>query len=332
MSGTLAARLDGELAVRLYKTMATIREFEDEVYRRFLQGDIYGTTHLCQGHEAVSAGVAAALRPDDCVMVTYRGHGHCIARGIDLYSLFAELMGRRDGVCRGRSGSMHLKSVEKGVLGSFAIVGAGLPAAVGAAFSARYQGQDRVSVAFFGDGAANIGAFHEALNLAAVWRAPVVFVCENNLYGEYTRIDETTLVTDVAKRAGAYGMPGVIVDGNDVWAVYESALEAVERARAGEGPTLLECKTYRHRGHSRTDPATYRPKEEVEWWLARDPLILLGNDLVERGVLTRDELDAVRASAREEVLRAAEAAHACPWPDPGTVADGVYAPSAEEAV
>lgn len=332
MSEALAGKLSDEQAVRLYRTMATIREFEDEVYRRFLEGDIYGTTHLCQGHEAVSAGVAAALRPQDYVMVTYRGHGHCIARGIDLYALFAELMGRGDGVCGGRSGSMHLKSVEKGVLGSFAIVGAGLPAAVGAAFSARYQGEDRVAVAFFGDGAANIGAFHEALNLAAVWRAPVVFVCENNLYGEYTRIDETSLVTDVAKRAGAYGMPGVIVDGNDVAAVYESASQAVERARAGKGPTLLECKTYRHRGHSRTDPATYRPKEEVEWWLARDPILRLGNHLVQRGVLTQAELDEIRSSARDEVLQAAKAAHAAPWPDLSAAADGVYAPLVEEAM
>lgn len=312
-------------ALEMFRTMVTIREFEDEVHRRFLEGEIYGTTHLCQGHEAVSVGVSAALKPDDYVLVTYRGHGHCIARGVAIDEMFAELMGRETGVCRGRSGSMHLKDVEKGVIGSFAIIGAGLPAAVGAAASAAYQGLDRVAVAFFGDGAANIGAFHEALNLAAIWKAPVVFVCENNLYGEFTRIDRSTPIEDIAKRADAYAMPGRMVDGNDVWAVLEAASEAVDRARRGDGPTLIECKTYRHRGHSRTDPATYRPKEEVEEWLAKDPLIVMGRWLAQSGVLDEAGQKELRETIRAEILEAAHQAANAPWPDPAEVDKGVYA-------
>jgi len=317
--------LDQEALLGLYRTMLLIREFEDEVYRLFLQGVIAGTIHLARGQEAISAGIMAALRPDDYVTITYRGHGHCIARGVSLDKMFGELMGRGTGVCKGKGGSMHIKDFRKGVIGCFAIVGAGLPFGVGAGLSAKLRGSGQVSVVFFGDGAANIGEFHEALNIAAVYRVPVVFVCENNLYGEYTRINRTTPFEDIARRADAYAMPGVIVDGNNVLDVYDAAVEAVGRARSGGGPTLLECKTYRHYGHSRADPAKYRPEEEVRAWMERDPLKRLLSYLIGKGFLDERGAERILEEVRTAVKEASARALQAPWPDISEIEKDVYA-------
>lgn len=318
-------QLTPERLLELYRTMLTIREFEDEVYRLFLKGLIHGTIHLARGQEAISAGVNAALRPDDYVSVTYRGHGHCIARGVSLEAMFAEMMGRVTGTCRGRGGSMHIKDYAKGVIGSFAIVGAGLPFAVGTGLSAKLQRNNRVSVVFFGDGAANIGEFHEALNIAAVHKIPVIFVCENNLYGEYSRIDRTTPFEDIARRADAYAIPGVIVDGNNVLDVYDATVDAVERARNGLGPTLLECKTYRHYGHSRTDPGKYRPEEEVRFWMERDPVDRFYRYLVERGLLDEPGAEHILNEVRSVIRSASMEAANAPWPDISEITRDVYA-------
>ena len=286
-----------ERHVDWYRRMTEIRLFEEKVQELFMEGLIFGTTHLCQGQEAVSVGAAAALRDDDYVTMTYRGHGHALARGMSMEGCFAELMGRATGCCKGVGGSMHFTDVDKGMLGAFAIVGAGLPVAVGAAYSAKLQGQDKVAMTFFGDGATNIGTFHESLNMAATWKVGVVFVIENNLYGEYTPVLESTAVADLAERAKAHGMPGVIVDGQDIDTVHAAVTEAVDRARSGGGPSLLEMKTYRFRGHSRTDPANYRPEGELERWLKRDPITILGERLAETGALSAD----AQASLREEI-------------------------------
>jgi len=323
-----SAHLTPEDRIGLLRDMLRIRAFEDEVYRALLAGLVPGTTHLCQGHEAVSVGVAKALRPDDYIACTYRGHGHCIARGMDPVAGFAELFGRAAGCCGGLGGSMHLMDKRLGLIGAFSIVGAGLPFATGAAMAAQMDGRGQLAVAFFGDGAANIGAFHEALNLASVWKLPVLFVCENNLYGEYSRIDRTTPFEDIARRADAYAMPGAQVDGNDVLAVYDTAAEAAARARSGGGPTLIECKTYRQGGHSRTDPAKYRPKEEVEAWLKRDPIALFIRALVKEGTLAEDAAERLRTEIRDAMRadskRAAELPH--PAYDPAALAAATYAP------
>jgi pyruvate dehydrogenase E1 component alpha subunit len=301
----------------LFRTMVAIREFEEQVQLSYLEGLVHGTTHLCNGQEAVAAGVCKALRDDDYVTYTYRGHGHCLARGMDAEAAFAELFGRETGVCGGFGGSMHLTDMDRGLIGAFGIVGAGLPVAVGAGLSAQLAGREQVSVCFFGDGATNIGAFHEAMNMAEVWKLPVVFVCENNLYGEFSHISHTTPYEDLVTRAAGYAMENVKVDGNDVEAVYEAAAKAVARARGGAGPTFIECKTYRHRGHSRTDPAKYRHPDELAAWMKRDPIPTYRAKLVKRGLLTGKKADAVVAKAREEAKAAATRAAAAPWPATG---------------
>ncbi len=267
-----------------YERMTVIRRTEKAAHDLFLQGLVKGTTHLAAGQEAIAVGASAALRPDDYVFATYRGHHHALARGATPEECLAELMSRATGLCRAKGGSMHLTKAATGMLGSYAIVGAHLPMAVGAAWSARLRGTEQLAVAFFGDGATNIGAFHEALNLAAVWKLPVLFVCENNLYMEYTPIADVTAVPrPAADRAPAYGIPGEVVDGNDVVAVAQAVARLAGRARAGDGPAVLEAETYRHFGHSRADPATYRPAEEVERWLEHDPLDLARGRLAELG-------------------------------------------------
>src|SRR5260221_9226887 len=296
------------------RTMLLIRSFEDKVQRLFMQGLIPGTTHLCQGQEAVSVGAVSALASTDYLTITYRGHGQALARGIDPEAAFAELMGRETGICKGRGGSMHLTDFSRGLIGAFAIVGAGLPVALGAAMSARLRGTSAVAMTFFGDGSTNIGTFHEALNMASVWKAPVVFICENNLYGEYSPIRTTTPVDNLAIRATAYAMPGVTVDGNDVDAVYNATRTAVERARSGEGPTLLECKTYRYSGHSRTDPAKYRKPGELEAWKSRDPIIRLGEALASENIMSIAEQDTMRKEVQDLINVAADRAAAAPWP------------------
>jgi acetoin:2,6-dichlorophenolindophenol oxidoreductase subunit alpha len=309
----------------LYERMAVIRATEKAAYDLFMSGLVKGTTHLAAGHEAVAVGASAALRPDDYVFATYRGHHHAIARGATPEACLAELMSRATGLCAAKGGSMHLTIAEGNMLGSYAIVGSHLPIACGAAWSAKLRGSGQVAVAFFGDGATNIGAFHEALNLAAVWRLPALFVCENNLYMEYTPIAAVTAVAQpAADRAPAYGLPAEVIDGNDVVAVREATARAVERARAGNGPTIIEALTYRQYGHSRADPAKYRPQEEVDEWLKRDPLTLLADRLRSDGV-AEDALQERRDRAQKVVDAAVEAAKAAPPPDEATALTDVWA-------
>jgi TPP-dependent pyruvate/acetoin dehydrogenase alpha subunit len=295
------------------RSMLEIRLFEDECHHLFAQGLVRGSTHLGQGQEAVAVGVCSALRDGDTMTCTYRGHAATLAMGVELDRAFAEILGKANGLCEGKGGSMHLTDVSRGVMGSFAVVGAHLPIACGFGFAARYRKTGEVSACFFGDGATNIGGFHEALNLASVWRLPVVFVCENNLYGEYSPIASTTPIERLADRADSYAMAKARIDGNDIATVHEAAGEAIARARAGEGPTLLEALTYRQRGHSRSDPATYRPEGELEAWLERDPIVLLERQLGEAGV-DQAQLDGVRAEAERAVREALDRARG--WPDP----------------
>jgi pyruvate dehydrogenase E1 component alpha subunit len=322
---TTMAELSDERLLELYEQMVVIRRTEQAAQDLFLAGLVKGTTHLAAGHEAVAVGTSAALRPDDYVFATYRGHHHAIARGASPEECLAELMSRATGICAAKGGSMHLTKAERNMLGSYAIVGAHLPMAAGAAWSAVLRGTGQVAVAFFGDGATNIGTFHEALNLAAVWRLPVLFVCENNLYMEYTPIGAVTAVPNpAADRAASYQIPGELVDGNDVLAMYEAAGRAVQRARAGDGPSILEARTYRHFGHSRTDPAKYRPEDEVAHWLAKDPLPRTSQQLTERGVAT-DRVQAAEARAKRLVAEAVEAAKAAPEPDLASALTDVWA-------
>jgi pyruvate dehydrogenase E1 component alpha subunit len=292
--------------------MLEIRLFEEKVQELFMQGRIEGTTHLCQGQEAVSVGAISALEERDYLTITYRGHGHALARGMSAEAAFGELMGLTSGCCRGVGGSMHLTDFSRNLIGSFAIIGAGLPVAVGAGLSARLRGSDAVALSLFGDGATNIGTFHEALNMASLWKVPVVFVVENNLYGEYSPLATTTAVTDLADRAKAHSMPGVIVDGQDVHAVFDTVNEAITRARAGDGPTLIEAKTYRFRGHSRTDPAKYRPAGELDEWKKRDPIELLAGQLMAGGAVDRASLAELEEKVQDEIDAAAERASEAP--------------------
>ncbi|MFY9782451.1 MAG: thiamine pyrophosphate-dependent dehydrogenase E1 component subunit alpha [Acidimicrobiales bacterium] len=294
--------------LHMYRTQVALRLFENRAYDLFLENFVKGTSHLSIGQEAIAAGVAEALRPDDWTFATYRGHAHTLARGVPMTPVFAELMGRANGLMAGKGGSMHLTSVEHGVMGSYAIIGAHMPIANGAAWSAQYRGTEQVAVCFFGDGTVNIGAFHEALNFAAIWSLPVVFICENNLWMEYTRTSDVTAVANpAADRANAYGLESIIVDGNDADAVYEVALTAVERARAGGGPSLIEAKTYRHGGHSRADPGKYRPDEELAEWIAKDPIPRYRARLLEAGV-SEEQLLAIEQEVRLEVDAATEEA------------------------
>jgi acetoin:2,6-dichlorophenolindophenol oxidoreductase subunit alpha len=322
---TSAGVVSAEELLALYEEMAVIRRTEKAAHDLFLAGLVKGTTHLAAGQEAVAVGASAALRPDDYVFATYRGHHHAMARGASPAECLAELMSRGTGVCHAKGGSMHLTKASAGMLGSYAIVGAHLPMAAGAAWSARLRGSGQVAVAFFGDGATNIGAFHEALNLAAVWALPVLFICENNLYMEYTPIGEVTAVANpAADRAAAYRLPAEILDGNDVVVVRDVVARAAARARAGEGPTVLEAKTYRHFGHSRTDPASYRPAEEVKQWLSRDPLDIARARLEALGV-PGESVTAADERAARTVEEAVAAARAAPGPDPGTALTDVWA-------
>ena len=308
-----------------YEQMMLIRQTEKAAYDLFMSGEVKGTTHLAAGQEAVAVGTSAALREDDYVFATYRGHHHVMARGATPAECLAELMSKATGLCAAKGGSMHLTKAAKGMLGSYAIVGSHLPIASGAAWSAKLRGTDQVAVAFFGDGATNIGAFHETLNLAAVWKLPVLFVCENNLYMEYTPISAVTAVAHpAADRASAYGLPAEIIDGNDVVKVHDTLRVAVDRARAGDGPTIVEAMTYRHYGHSRADPAKYRPADEVERWLQRDPLLVARERLTSLGIGETD-IDAADARVAQVVQAAVQEAKNAPYPDPATALTDVWA-------
>ena len=309
----------------LLASMLRIRLFEDEIMGLFTRQLVRGSTHLCQGQEAVTVGVASSLAEGDTVVCTYRGHGAVLAMGAALDASFAEILGRSGGLCKGRGGSMHLTDVARGVLGSNAIVGGHLPIAVGAALSAQHLSTGAVSVAFFGDGATNIGAFHESLNMAGIWKLPALFVIENNQYGEYSPIASTTPIARLADRAASYGMPGVQVDGNDVVAVREAACEAVARARDGEGPTLLEALTYRQGGHSRSDPGAYRPPGELDSWLLRDPITALERAMRASGDAAEARVAQVRAAVTIEVAEAMERALSWPEPDADERFEDVYA-------
>jgi pyruvate dehydrogenase E1 component alpha subunit len=320
-----AEGLDRATLLGLFRRMLEIRFFEDEVQRLFLQNLVRGSTHLYQGQEAVAVGACSALREGDTMSCTYRGHGAVLAMGAPLDRSLAEILGKENGLCGGKGGSMHLTDMTVGALGSFAIVGAQLPFTAGAALAAQVLETGAVSIAFFGDGATNIGAFHEALNLASVWKLPAVFICENNLYGEYSPLAWTTAVARIADRGAAYAMTAEQVDGNDVLAVRRTVAAAAERARAGEGPTLVEALTYRQMGHSRTDPGAYRPDGELDRWLERDPIVLFERTLTEAGTAPAEELEQVRAEARSAVSDASERARAWPEPDPESRFADVFA-------
>lgn len=310
--------------IEMYRKMLEIRHFEEKVYDLYGQNLVPGTIHLYAGQEAVAVGVCANLRKNDYITSTHRGHGHCIAKGAQLNRVMAEILGKKTGYCRGKGGSMHIADFSIGMLGATAVVGAGIPIAAGAGLSIRLRKTDQVVACFFGEGASNQGTFHEGINMAAIWKLPVLFVCENNLYAMGTRQSRIMAIENVADRAAAYGIPGVIVDGNNVMAVYEAAREAVERARRGKGPTLMECKTYRHKGHSRFDPATYRPKEEVEEWLKRDPITRFRARLLEMKSLTEEEANKIEQEVAAAVEDAVKFALESPYPAPEEALEHVH--------
>jgi TPP-dependent pyruvate/acetoin dehydrogenase alpha subunit len=311
----------------MLEKMILVRAVESRVQELFLENVIRGTTHLCDGQEAVSVGMAACVDAErgDTVTCTYRGHGHALALGLPLRSFMAEMMGKPEGCCKGKGGSMHLTDMNVGLIGTFAVVGAGLPITNGAALTAKLKGTGAISISIFGDGTPNIGAWHEAVNLAAVWKLPSVFICENNLYGEYSAFHDTSPVPNVADRAAAYNIPGVIVDGQDAEAVYAVVKAATERARSGGGSTLIEAKTYRYRGHSRTDPATYRPAGELDRWLERDPILILSRRMIDDGQLTESELNNLRQDAQNEVEEVTRWALGLPYPPVESAYEDIWA-------
>ena len=314
-----------ETRLELYRLQLELRYCEKRAFDLFLQNLIKGTSHLSLGQEAIAAAFGVAMRPDDYTFCTYRGHAHTLARGASMEGVLGELMGRQCGLLGGKGGSMHLTDVKKGAMGSYAIIGAHLPVAAGAAWSAQYRGTQQAAVCFFGDGTTNIGAFHEALNFSVVWKLPVIFVCENNLYMEYTPISAVTAVEHpAADRASAYGLPSIVVDGNDADAMYQVASEALSKARAGGGPSLIEAMTYRHSGHSRADPAKYRPEGELEKWLLRDPVITYRERLLKHG-FNEPTLKDIEAEAMKKVDAATATAKASPLPSVDDIEKNVWA-------
>ena len=303
-----------------------IRRFEDRVRDLFAEGKIHGTTHTCHGQEAVAVAVARALRPTDTVTCTYRGHGHALALGMTPREVLGEIAGRTIGCMGGLGGSMHLSAPDVGLLPTFAIVGAGIPVAAGAAYACEVLGTDDIAVSLFGDGATNIGAFHEGLNLAAIWKLPVLFVCENNVYGEYSRINLTTPVEDLAVRAGSYAMASRVIDGQDADVAVAEIQAAVDEVRQTRAPMFVEMKTYRFAGHSRADQAEYRPAGELEQWMQRDPITILGTRLIEEGVLDQAAFDALRDEVERDLESVIDDVLAAPVPDPSAMFEHVYAP------
>jgi pyruvate dehydrogenase E1 component alpha subunit len=317
--------ITNEQLVDMYRTMVRIRRFEERVSKEFAAGRIPGFVHLYIGEEASGTGACAVLRPDDYITSTHRGHGHVIAKGGRTDRMMAELFGKKTGYCKGKGGSMHIADTDLGILGANGIVGAGIPLAGGAALSARMRGTDQVVICFLGDGASNRGTFHEGVNLAAVWQLPVVYVIENNLYAEKTRISDTYKLPNLSDRAGAFGIPDVSVDGNDVMAVYEAVGEAVARARRGEGPSLIECKTYRMHGHFEGDPQTYKPEAEVEEWRKKDPIDNFRKRLTEMGILTEQDTETIDREIGQEIDDAVKFAEDSPAPEPEEALEDVFA-------
>lgn len=318
-------KLQRELCVDMLREMYVIRFFEEMVDDLFARGLVHGTMHLSVGQEASAVGSISALDHRDYILSTHRGHGHCIAKGADLNLMMAEFLGKETGYCRGRGGSMHIADMEGRNLGANGVVGGGIPLAVGVGLTLQMRRTDEIVMGFFGDGAANQGSFHEALNMAAIWSLPVVYVCENNQYGMSMSTTRAFKIEHIAQRAASYGMPGVTVDGNDVLAVYDAALEAVSRARAGDGPTLVECLTYRWKGHSKSDQELYRTKEEIETWKNRDPIRRFRVLLVDEGVISREEDAEIEEAATRIIDEALEFAQASPEPALDTILEGVYA-------
>lgn len=309
----------------LLKTMYRIRAFEEKVDELFMRGEVHGTTHLSIGEEATAAGALIALRPDDYITSTHRGHGHCIAKGADLNLMLAELLGKETGYCRGRGGSMHIADVQAGNLGANGVVGGGIPIATGVGLSIKLRKQDAVCLCFFGDGASNEGTFHEAINMAAIWDLPVIFVCENNQYGMSMSTSRSMRNESIAQRATAYGIPGTQVDGNDIFAVYEAVYQAAQRARAGEGPTLIESYTYRYKGHSKSDQNRYRTRDEIRSWQKRDPIHIFATYLIEHAIHDQQTIKQEEAAAYQAIEDAYQFAVSGPDPNPDELLEGVYA-------
>lgn len=318
-------QLSAERLRELLGQMERIRIFEETAEQLYMRGLIHGTMHLSIGQEATAVGTIAALQPSDYILSTHRGHGHCLAKGADPGRMMAEFMGKDTGYCRGLGGSMHIADVEGGNLGANGIVGGGLPIAVGVGWSIKAQRRSEVCMVFFGDGAANEGAFHEALNCAAIWRLPIIFVCENNGYAMSMSVRSAVPTVDISERAAAYQMPGTTIDGNDLPAVYEAATVAVERARTGRGPTLIEAKTYRWRGHSKSDRNLYRTIDEIEEWKRRDPITRFRAQLLDAGVLDEQAAASVTRAAKEAITAGVAFAEQSPEPDPALLEDAVYA-------
>jgi len=317
--------IDKKTGLWIYNKMHEIRDFEETAWTLFTENKLRGSVHLYTGEEAVAASVCAQLTDEDLIASTHRGHGHCIGKGAELDRALAELMGKATGYCKGRSGSMHIADFTKGNLGANAIVGGGIPIATGGALALKMQNKPNVAVAFFGDGASNQGTFHESINMAAVWKLPCIYVVENNQFGMTVPVWQSTSVENISDRGAGYGIPGVTVDGNDVVAVYEAFAAAKERALKGEGPSIIECKTYRWRGHWTGDPEVYRTREEVEYWKEnKDPIKLFGAYMVENGLATQEELDEIAAAVAKKMEAAVEFALNSPDPDPEHVMDDVF--------
>ncbi|AKL94007.1 pyruvate dehydrogenase E1 component subunit alpha [Clostridium aceticum] len=322
--------LSNDKVIEIYNQMLKIRKFEEKAMKLFAEGEIPGFVHLYIGEEAVATGVCANLTEADYITSTHRGHGHILAKGGNLKEMMAELYGKATGYCKGKGGSMHIADATKGILGANGIVGAGHNLAVGAGITAQYNGTDQVCVCFFGDASTNQSTFHEALNLASIWKLPVVFVCENNLYGISMSQSRHQAIQDVSDRAVAYNMPGVTVDGNDVFAVYEAANEAIKRARNGQGPTLVECKTYRHRGHFEGDPTSYRSSEELAEWLQKDPLERLEKHMLANKVITPEALEGLNKDVNQQIAEAVEFAGNSPYPALESAVEDIYTDIVEE--
>jgi len=316
--------LANEQLIRMYSTMVKIRFFENRVAELFADGKIPGFVHLYVGEEAVATGVCESLTNEDYITSTHRGHGHLIAKGGDIKKMMAELFGKKTGYCKGKGGSMHIADLDLGIMGANGIVGGGPPLASGAALAWQYLGNDRVAVCFFGDGASNQGTTHEAMNLAACWKLPVVFINENNMYGISSCTLNSMCVPNVADRAAGYDIPGVVVDGNDAVAVWEAAAEAIKRAREGKGPSLIECKTYRHRGHFEGDPCAYREDSELSEWKEKDPIPRLEQKLLEMEILTQSKIEEIKKGLQEELSAAEKFAEESPFPDVSELTEDVY--------
>ncbi len=328
----MALAHDNKAALDLYQDMYRVRQFDSMASKLFAEGKLAGNIHTCIGQEAVCVGACRAVAASDFIASTHRGHGHCLAKGGDARLMMAELFGKATGYCHGKGGSMHIADLDLGILGANGIVGAGIPIAAGSALASRIRKTGEVTLCFFGDAASNQGSFHEAVNMAAAWKLPVVFVCENNLYGVSVEIHRVTSVPDIAERAKAYGIPGTVADGNDVFSVLAAVTEAVERARRGDGPSLVECKTYRHHGHYEGDPQAYRSRDEVEKWKRRDPIVRLRAEILSGGMAGADEMAALEAAVDREIEAAVTFAAESPWPSASEATTCVYATDNDRSV